>query len=180
MSESIRTPKNPEAEVGATVALSPEDVVVQLRGLRQQIEVTPLTKQQRKALYAHAAVPNDVLQASINAIGASDLVQQALREPADDVRHLAEDANRWTAVEDELRGLLKGVAGANLIRRQRVGLLSVQAYSISQQLVRDPRNASLLPHVQEIKRLRGLGRRKKPATPAPQQPPALATPPLDS
>jgi hypothetical protein len=180
MSESSQNPKNPAAEVGATPALSPEDVVVQLRGLRQQIEVTPLTKQQRKALYAHAAIPNDVVQASINAIGASDLVQQALQEPADDVRQLAEDANRWTAVEDELRGMLKGVAGANLLRRQRVGLLSVQAYSISQQLARDPRNASLLPHVQEIKRLRGLGRRKKPATPAPQQPPAPATPPVDS
>ena len=182
MSENTQPPNNPATEAGATPALSPDEVVAQLRALRQQIgEVTPLTKQQRKALYAHAAVPNGVVQASINALGASDGVQQVLGQPVDEARQLAEDANRWIAVEDELRAMLKGVAGANLIRRQQVGLLSVQAYAISQQLVRDPRNASLLPHVEEIKRLRSLGRRKKPAKPAPQQPPAAVTSqPLDS
>jgi hypothetical protein len=163
-------------EAGATPALSPDEVVAQLRALRQQIgEVTPLTKQQRTALRGHAALPNDVVQASINTLGASDDMQQVLGQPVDDVRQLAEDANRWIAVEDELRAMLKGVAGANLIRRQRVGLLSVQAYAISQQLVRDPRNANLLPHVEEVKRLRSLSRRKKPVTPAPQQPPAPVT-----
>ncbi|HEX3070001.1 MAG TPA: hypothetical protein VHX14_15645 [Thermoanaerobaculia bacterium] len=177
MLENTQTPKQPAAEAGTTQALPPEDVVTQLRVLLQQIgEVTPLTKQQRTALRAHAALPNGVVQASINVLGASASVQQALGQPADDVRQLAEDANRWTAVEDELRSMLKGIAGANLIRRQRVGLVSVQAYVISQQLARDPRNASLLPHVQEIKRLRSLVRRKKPATPAPQQPPAPAPP----
>src|SRR4051812_3130057 len=164
MLENTQTPKNPAAEAGTTQPLPPEDVVAQLRALRQQIaEVTPLTKEQHAALRAHAGLPNGVVQASINALGASDSVQQILGQPADGVRQLAEEANRWTAVEDELRAMLKGVAGANLIRRQRVGLVSVQAYVISQQLARDPQNASLLPHVQEIKRLRALGRRKKPA-----------------
>ena len=177
MSENTQAPNNPAAEAGATPALSPDEVVAQLRALRQQIgEVTPLTKQQRTALRGHAALSNGVVQASINALGASDDVQQVLGQPVDEVRQMAEDANRWIAVEDELRAMLKGVAGANLIRRQRVGLVSVQAYVISQQLARDPRNANLLPHVQEIKRLRSLGRRKKPATPAPQQTPALVTP----
>jgi len=40
------------------------------------------------------------------------------------VRQLFDEANRWTAVEDELRGMLNGVAGANLIRRQRVALVT--------------------------------------------------------
>jgi hypothetical protein len=50
----------------------------------------------------------------------------------------------------------------------------VQAYLISQQLARDPNNAVLLPHVQEIKRIRGLARRKK--KPAPQAPLPLPAP----
>jgi hypothetical protein len=171
---NVQTPNNAAVEAEAPPALSPEDVVAQLRNLRQHIgEMTPLTQQQRKGL-THATLPNSVVQASINALGASADLQQALGHPADDVRQMAEDANRWTAVEDELRGMLKGIAGTNVIRRQRVGLLSVQAYVISQQLARDPKNASLLPHVQEIKRLRGLGRRKKPANPAPQPSPAPA------
>jgi hypothetical protein len=154
--------------------LAPEDVVAQLRAVRQRIaEVTPLTQQQRRALRSHAELPNDVVQASINAIGASEHVEQALGQPAEDVRQLAEEANRWTAVADELRAMLKGIDGANLIRRKRVGLLAMQAYVISRQLARDPSNAQLLPHVQEIKRLRSLARRRKPA---PQPPQSLQTP----
>jgi len=180
MSQSIdvQTPKNAAVEAETPPVLSPEDVVAQLRNLQQHLgEVTPLTKQQRKALFVHASLPNSVVQASINALGASAELQQALGHAADDVRQMAEDANRWTAVEDELRGMLKGIAGTNVIRRQRVGLLSVQAYVMSQQLARDPNNVKLLPHVQEIKRLRALGRRKKTATPAPQPSPAPVPPP---
>jgi hypothetical protein len=151
--------------------LAPQDVVAQLRSLRQQIaDVTPLTPLQRKTLRFHAKLPNDVVQASINAIGASDYVQQAVGQPADEVRQLAEEANRWTAVADELRAMLKGIDGANLVRRQRVGLVAVQAFGISRQLSRDPNYADLLPHVEEIRRLKNLSRRKKSAPQVPQSP----------
>ncbi len=63
-------------------------------------------------------------------------------------------------MEDELRTMLSGVAGANLVRRQRVALIAAQAYGISTQLARDPANAVLVPHVQEIKRLKGFARRR--------------------
>jgi hypothetical protein len=55
---------------------------------------------------------NPVLQASINLIGALDNVSQAVGQPADEMRPLYEEANRWTAVEDELRTDSSGVAGA--------------------------------------------------------------------
>jgi hypothetical protein len=170
MSTEIQTPNN-AAPAETPPMLAPQSVVAQLRAIRQQIaDVTPLTAQQRKALRTHAATPNGVLQASINAIGASDLVQQAVGQPADEVRQLAEEANHWTAVEDELRTMLEGIAGANLVRRQRVGLLALQAYGFSRQLARDPSYAGLLPHVKEIKRLKSLGRRKKAAPQVPQTP----------
>ncbi len=167
--------------------LAPEAVVEQLRALRGQIgEVTPLTSRQRTTLRNAARTSNPVLQASINVIGALDNVSQAVGQPADDVRQLHDEANRWTAVEDELRTMLNGVAGANLIRRQRVALIAGQAYNIGTQLARDPANAVLVPHVQEVKRLKSFKRRKKaakapgaPASPAPgtpQQSPAPVTP----
>jgi hypothetical protein len=80
-------------------------------------------------------------------------------------------------VEDELRSLLSGVAGANLIRRQEVAFLAAQAANISAQLARNPDNANLVPHVQEIKRLKSFQNRKK-AAPAPGTPqsPASETP----
>jgi hypothetical protein len=147
--------------------LSPEAVVDQLRATRAQIgEVAPLTTAQAKVLRRHIRTSNPILQASINIIGALDNVAQAVGQPADGMRQLCDETNRWTAVEDELRTMLNGVSGANLIRRQRIALIAGQAYTIGSQLARDPANAVLVPHVQEIKRLKSFARRKK-AAPAP-------------
>jgi hypothetical protein len=48
----------------------------------------------------------------------------------------------------------------------------MQAYSISKQLARDPAHADLLPHVQEVRRLRSIARRRRgtrsPESPAPE------------
>ena len=155
--------------------LTPETIVGQLRTIRGQITaLSPLTVEERAVLRRKALASNEILQASINTIGASDIVSHAVGQPAEDVRGLHEDSNRWTAVEDELRGLLNGIVGANLIRRQRLAIIASQTFAISKQLVRDPANADLKPHVEEIKRLKSFQRRKKtapaPGTPAPGTP----------
>ena len=158
---------------------TPEAVVAQLRAVRVQIgEVTPLTPEQRRTLHNRARTTNPILQASINVIGALEIVSQAVGQPAAEVRQLHDEANRWTAVEDELRAMLNGVAGANLIRRQRVALVAARAYGIGSQLARDPAHAVLVPHVEEIKRLKSFKRRKKAAqAPGSPQSPTPGTPP---
>jgi hypothetical protein len=128
----------------------------------------------------HVAQParttNPILQASINVIGALENVSQAVGQPAAAVRQLCDEANRWTALEDELRAMLNGVAGANLIRRQRIALIATQAFTIGAQLARDPAHAALVPHLAEIKRLKSFKRRKKAAqTPAPPSSPVPVT-----
>jgi len=153
----------------AEPALTPEEVVDVLRSTRGRIaEVAPMTVKERRVLRRHANTSELVVQASIN----------------DDVRRLSDDVNRWTAVEGELRAMLNGVAGANLVRRQRIALIAGQAFNIGAQLARDPANAVLVPHLQEVKRLKSVKRRKKaapapgtPASPAPSTPsPAPGTP----
>jgi hypothetical protein len=151
--------------------LEPEAVVEQLRAVRAQLgDATPLTQSERQLLRRRTKTSNPVLQASINMIGAHEQVSLAVAQPADGVRRLYDAANRWTAVEDELRALYEGVAGANLVRRQRIALVAAQAYQIGAQLARDPANAVLLPHVEEIKRLKRSARRRKTGEAA--QPPA--------
>jgi hypothetical protein len=159
-------------------ALTPEAVVEALRAIRAQIgEVTPLTAAQRATLRSRTRTSNPILQASINVIGALANVEQAVGQPADDVRQMLDEANRWTAVEDEFRTMLSGISGANLIRRQRITLIASQAFSIGAQLARDGANAVLVPHVQEIRRLKSFSRRKK-AAQAPGTPPSPpVTPP---
>ena len=155
--------------------LTPEAVVEQLRAIRSQVaQVTPLTPDQRRQLRYLATTPPEVVDRTINMMDFAEPVQQVLGKPSSDVRDLHQTTLRWNAVEDELNSLYEAISGANFVRRHQLALITAQAYSIGTQLVRDPANAELLPHVREIKRLRAAARRAKPQQqqPAPQPSPA--------
>jgi len=144
---------------------------VQLRALQGQIvDVEPLTQRERELARQQSRLITspDALQATINAIGDSDVVTMGVGHQAGDVRQLDGEIDRWTAVEAELRKMLMGITDANLIRRQRMGIIAAKAYGLSRELARD--NAALRPHVKEIQRLRRLARRKKAAPQTPETP----------
>jgi len=153
--------------------LTPEGVISQLRTMRSHIdEVSPLTQEQRRRLKRRLRPHlQPVVDASINVIGVLDNVSQAIGQPLEEVRQLQDDALRWDAAADEARAFLKGIEGANLVRRQRLTMIATQAYWIGSQLARDPAKAVLVPHIEEVKRLKGITRRRKTAQ-APQPPPA--------
>ncbi|HEX3070344.1 MAG TPA: hypothetical protein VHX14_17385 [Thermoanaerobaculia bacterium] len=157
--------------------LTAEEVIAQLRTMRSQIEdVAPLSNQQRALVKRRVRVqPKTVVEASINVIGVLDNVSQAIGQPLDEVRQLQDDSLRWNAVADEARSFLKGIEGANLNRSHRLVLIATQAYAIGSQLAKDPAKAVLLPHVEEVKRLKGVSRRKK-AKQAPVTPPPSPAP----
>ena len=170
------------------VMLTPEAVIEQLRTMRSQIEqVTPLTKEQRKELRGRLRnQPAEVVAASINVIGVLDNVSQAIGQPLEEVRQVLEEAARWDAAAVEARAFVSGIEGANLVRRQQLALIGRQAYSIGSQLALDPANAVLVPHVEEVKQLKSVTRRKKtkhapeppaptPSTPAPSTPAPSST-----
>ena len=153
---------------------TPEALIAQLRAFRQQIpDFVPLPVTDTSRRTAH--VSGDFVQASINAVGASPLMQNAIGRTADDLRRETEEAARWTAVEDELRAMLQGIAAANRNRRQRIGLTALKTYAISRQLVRDAEVPDLLPHVKEMQRLNKFGRVRRKTAQQPETPPA--TPP---
>ena len=158
--------------------LDPEVVVEQLRSIRSQLaEVKPLTPAQKRALRDQSRKQSDaILAGSINVIGALDTIAQAIGQKPEDVRQLQTDWNRWTAVVDELRGLLNGVEGANLVRRQQLSFIAQQAVALGAQLARDPANAVLVPHITELKHLRKLSNRKKKPAEKPQTPTPDGTP----
>ena len=169
----IPGPSNPNPE-----KLAPEAVIVQLRTLRSQIgDVEPLSKEQRKRVRRRIRVlPAPVVEASINVIGVLDNVSQAIGQPLDQVRQLQDETLRWDAVVDEARAFLKSVQGANLMRRQQLALIAAQAYTIGTQLAKDPAKAVLVPHLEEVKRLKVATRRRKAVRAA--QPPAPLPPPV--
>ena len=110
-------------------------------------------------------------------IGAADLVSQAVGQSVDETRAMIDESGRWAQVEDELRMMLNGISSANLIRRQKISAIAERAFGVGSQLARDPEHAVLVPHVEEIKRLKRIARRKRPApAPQPQAPNTSATP----
>lgn len=175
MYQKHRTRKSRKAQVADTpqppTPATPDSVVEQLRAIRSTIvEVQPLTPEQKKSLKAlYARMNNEILQASINVIGASDVVQQSVGD-AENARSLYDDSNRWTEVEDELRTMLSAVSGANIVRRQRLALIASRAYGIGNQLARDPEHEILRPQLAEIKRLKAIARGKKQPAPTPEPP----------
>jgi len=153
--------------------LAPEAVIEQLRTMQSQIDgLTPLSKAQRTIARNRAGrQPAPVIAASMGVISSSDAVALAVGQPVVDVIQLRNDEDRWGLVAEELRKFLKGVEGANLLRREQLALIASQAYSVGTQLVRNPANAVLVPHVEEIKRLKSLtGRKKSTQAPQPQTP----------
>jgi len=166
----------PTALADGTTPLTPEQIVETLRVLRQHVpDFGPLSVPEATALRTTAKIHPEFALASINTIGASATIAQAVDHDAPSLINERIEADRWSAVEDELLTMLKGVSAAILARRYRIGLASLQAYNIARQLVRKKENAGLLPHVENMRRTNRLGR-KKAAAPTTPQTPASPTP----
>jgi hypothetical protein len=170
----------PDASNLDPVSLTADVVIAQLRTLQSQIEdVAPLSNEQRRLVKERLRrQPQHIVDAAINMVGVLDNVSQAIGQPLDRIRQLQDDSLRWEAVADEARAFLSGVEGANLNRRQHLALIATQAYTIGSQLAKDPAKAVLVPHLEELKRLKGVSRRRKTAqaaqTPAPAHDPSTA------
>jgi len=173
----------------ADAKLTPQEVLEQLRTMTSQIEeVAPLTKEQRSLVKANLRQHKQaIVEASINVMEVIANVPQAIGQPLDEVRQIQTDAILWDSVIDAARRFLKGLEGANLVRRQRLALIGTQAYTIGTTLAKDPANAALVPTVEEVKKLKSLSRHKKapqapqpPASPAPAPTPASPAPAQDA
>jgi hypothetical protein len=163
MTIKVNQPNIPVLAVG-DVPLTPEQIVEQLRILKQHIpEFAPLTVADAALLRRAATVHDDLVRTATNTVGASPGLAGVIQLNADDMRNERMDVSRWSAVEDELGTMFKGAQSANLTRRHRLGLAVLQTYAIARQLVRKKEYAELLPHVAEMRRVSKFGRKRRPA-----------------
>jgi len=161
--------QGPPADAPQPAMITSEQAVAQLRALLAQVpDVAVLTPQERILLRSSVRISDSAIRASINVLAASSDVAQVVAQPAEVSQQFEED-NNWALFENEMRAALKRVADGNIVRQKRTRILATQAYLVAQQLAKSPANANLAEHVNEVKRLRNTGRRKK-AAPAPQTP----------
>ena len=166
----------------APTQVSPQAIVAQLRAIRETIpDYQQLPLADRRALQIVAkGNSTDFVQASINGVGASPVMQQALGQTPEELRQDTADAQSWSVVEDELRAMLEGVVAGNLVRFHRIGSSALAAYGLAKQLIRKPEHADLLPHVATMKKLNKFGSGKKSKTAVATPTPAPGTTPVST
>ena len=163
MSSSAITPVSP---------ITPEEVVRQLRALREQIpDFALMSSEEARPLAAAARVDPEVIHESINAIAVSPQLQTALNRDAQSLRGEHELINRWSEAVVEVDAFRRGLLGAIRVRRHRLGGTALKARQMIRQLVRYRENAYLLPHLDAMNRaVRAAKRRAAKAEPELRQP----------
>ncbi len=161
--------------------LSPEQALDQFRALRKQIPgfVHLPNDRQMQKIRRTARVNINFTREAISAVGTSEVVQTVIGNTPEELHRAEDEVARWTIVESEMRSMLQGIAAANLVRRHRLGLVALQAYSVSRQLVRQEDHADLLPHVQTMSRLPKYDRRRVKSAVPPAADPAKAPQPAN-
>jgi hypothetical protein len=154
--------------------ITPEEVVRQLRVLREQIpDFTLKPPAETRPLVRAANVTMAFVHACINAIAGHPALASALGFTAEALRGESELLDRWSAVLDELNAITQGVQIAIRQRRHRVGGTALRAYQVSRQLVRYSENQTLLPHIDAMKRASKFPRRRTAASKTEPQVPAV-------
>jgi hypothetical protein len=145
--------------------MSPDDAVLQLRALQEQMpQMEPSLSTNRSLRGQLQHVDPLFISAAVAAVGVSDVVQLALGRTDEALRQEIDLAARWLAVADEARAIERRSTVIATVLRQRVGLAALQTYKICQQLERDVAHAQLSTHVAEMKRLNRFGRvRRRPS-----------------
>lgn len=160
-----------EAAAGESM-LTPEEAVAQLRAIRERIpdfRQLPNTRSTRE-IRRKARLNVEFAREAFGVVGASEVVQGVIGNSPDELHQAEAEMARWIAVESELNALLRGVAAANLVRRERLAQAALQAYNVSSQLVKQEEYAFLLPHVERMRRLPKFGRRRARGAAEPDSP----------
>jgi hypothetical protein len=152
--------------------LTPEQLIEQLRSIRQQIPnfvQLPNNRQTKNLRRLVSSISIELAHEATNAIGVSGVVQSAVGNTPEGMYHDKDLAGRWAAAENEMRSVLRGLASMNLVLRARLCRDTLQTYNVSRELVKQEEHAHLLPHVEAMRRLKKAHRRARPATePAPK------------
>jgi len=150
--------------------MTPEEVVRQLRALREQVpDFVLMTSEELKPFVRSATAGVELVHEAINAIDASPKLAQTLDRSPESLRAEAEIAARWVQVLVEVDAFRLGVSCAITMRRHRVGSVALKTYQVSRQLTRYKENADLLPHIDAMRRALVKFRKRRPQPgPAPE------------
>jgi hypothetical protein len=156
-------PLSPEAlaafENLLPLLVEPEVLIQGLRFLQQRIPgFAQLSIQEERSMARTAYLPVKAIEIGVDCAGlagAEDLIGMTGEEMQQDT----DLSRRWERVSREIGVLKRGIDGANLVRRHRVGLATLDLYAFMKRAKK--RDTRLRPYVEEMRRTFAEVRKKR-------------------
>jgi hypothetical protein len=153
------------AEAGLVPApVRPETLVEGLRMLQQRLPgFAPLTITEERSMASVAYLDPEFVDAGLRAAEVWDRSEAVCGMTPEELRAEAEEARRWDHVQREMEALLKGIAGANLKRKHRLGHALLNLYEQLGRVAPRPGEERLRPYLEEMRNAyrKRSGSRKK-------------------
>ena len=158
--DSTVTPANPPSAYSELV----QERVRELRRWREQIPrfATPASSDATKRLISAASVPAQFIElTNIAVANHMELMRGGAAAPGE-VRDLVTYADAFSPLADELEALAKFVRYSTTAARNAAGHEALTTYALATRLSKRPATAFLAPHVEDMRRALGRGRRLTP------------------
>ncbi|HEX6086249.1 MAG TPA: hypothetical protein VF266_17090 [Thermoanaerobaculia bacterium] len=155
------------AAAGDKPPLTPEQVMEQLRAMKEQIPGFVLEPNERelRRLRAAARVDIQLTREAATVIGGAEAVQNAIGNTPAELREAESAWSQWVTVEGEFRSILRGLSAANVVRRYQLARAVRHAYRIGRTLTEQEEYAQLLPHIETMFRVKNRKRAKAALSP---------------
>lgn len=152
-------------------------MMIQIRELAQSVSgFTFSAKGRRRKITPAASVPDPFLEAVAVACDASPHLGVASQVTTAELRDTITFSRAFTSVANELMVVARGFLDTVAERRNQVGQRALRAYSMAKSINRPEDRELLIPHLANMQRTLGRGRKRVAATPpAPPAPPAQKT-----
>jgi hypothetical protein len=151
--EAVMPPDRLAVEKAAPPELvEPETLALGLRYVQQRIPgFTQLSLTQKQSMARTAYLDPAFVEVGVHIAGVWNYVRQIIQRGGEELGVDAETVRRWDVVIRELRALTNGIAGANLVRKHRLGKDVLKIYGVLGSLLRLPgAEDALRPYYEEM------------------------------
>ncbi|HYC93445.1 MAG TPA: hypothetical protein VEO54_29835 [Thermoanaerobaculia bacterium] len=157
-------------EQGLPALVKPVTLVQGLQFLQQRIPgFRQLSLDEQQSMGNAAHLEPEFVNAGIHAAGVWPESKTLTGMTAEEMRAGMDATVSWADVRRQLQALDKGIAGAILSEKHRIGVAILQIYRVIGTLLSDPRYHHLRPYYEDMKRT--YGRKPRKPRKAPKQKP---------
>jgi hypothetical protein len=141
-----------------------QERILELHRWREQIPrfLIPETSDATRRLIGAASVSPVFIELTNVAVANQPVLVRTEGATASQVRDLVSYSDSYSPLADELEALAHFVRYSVTAARNAAGLEALTTYSLAQRLSRLPQNAHLKPHVADMRRALGRGRKSTP------------------